>query len=55
MFNLEDLTKEQRRQIYEFEDEILELIDEQDAYTRSDLQGRVMVIVANILKAGKNF
>ena len=55
MFNLEDLTKEQRWQIHAFENEILELIDEQDKYTRSDLQGRVAVIVANILRAGKNF
>jgi hypothetical protein len=55
MFNLDELTKEQRWQLHEFENEILELIDEQDKYTRSDLQGRVAVIVAKILKAGKNF
>jgi hypothetical protein len=55
MFDLDKLTKEQRWQIHEFENEILELIDEQDKYTRSDLQGRVAVIVANILRAGKNF
>jgi hypothetical protein len=55
MFNLEDLTKEQRWQVHEFENEILELIDKQDDYTRSDLQGRVAVIVANLLKAGKDF
>ena len=55
MFKLADLTKAQRWQIHQFENEILELIDEQEAYTRSDLQGRVMVIVATILRAGQNF
>jgi hypothetical protein len=55
MFNLEALTKEQHWQLHTFENEILELIDEQEKYTRSDLQGRVTVIVAAILKAGKHF
>ncbi len=55
MFKLEELTKAQRWQLQAFENEILALIDEQDAYTRSDLQGRVAVIVATLLKAGKNF
>ena len=38
---------------WDFENEILELIDDQDEYTRSDLQGRVSAIVMNILRKGK--
>ena len=34
------------------EDEILELIDEKDEYTRSDLQGGAMAIVMKILRIG---
>ncbi len=37
----------------QYENEILELVDEQDDYTRSDLQGRVMAIVRNIFAAGQ--
>lgn len=37
----------------QFEDEILELIDNQDDFTRSDLQGVVSALVFNILRAGK--
>lgn len=47
-----EATEEMRLQ-WEFENEILELIDEQDEYTRSDLQGRVSAIVMNILSKGK--
>ncbi len=36
----------------EFENEILELIDNQDDYTRSDLQGIVTVLVNKIMKKG---
>ncbi len=36
-----------------YEDEILELVDDQDDYTRSDLQGRVMAIVRKIFAAGQ--
>jgi hypothetical protein len=36
----------------EFEDQILDLIDNQDKWTRSDLQGRVSVIVNEILVNG---
>ena len=36
----------------EFENEILELIDNQDEYTRSDLQGAVTVLVNKIMKKG---
>lgn len=36
----------------DLEDEILDLIDEQDAYTRSDLQGVVTVLVNKIMKRG---
>ena len=39
---------------YKFENEILELIDQRDDFTRGDLQGIVMVIVNKILKAGQN-
>lgn len=33
---------------------ILELIDNQDDYTRSDLQGRVSAIIMNIIREVKN-
>lgn len=36
----------------EFENEILELIDNQDEFTRSDLQGVVTVLVNKIMKRG---
>lgn len=36
-----------------YEDEILELIDERDEYTRSDLQGRVAAIVMKIIRETK--
>lgn len=36
----------------EFENEILELIDNQDDYTRSDLQGIVAVLVNKIMQMG---
>ena len=38
---------------WEFENEMLELIDEQDQFTRSDLQGMVTVLVNKILEAGQ--
>lgn len=41
------------RLINKYENEILEVVDNQDDYTRSDLQGRVSAIVMNILRAGK--
>jgi hypothetical protein len=41
-------------QTHEFEDEILELIDRQEEFTRSDLQGIVSVLVNKILEAGQN-
>ncbi len=37
----------------QYEDEILELVDDQDDYTRSDVQGRVMAIVRKIFAAGQ--
>lgn len=40
------------RLINQYSDEILEVIDNQEEYTRSDLQGRVEAIVMNILRAG---
>jgi hypothetical protein len=36
----------------EYENEILELIDSQDQYTRSDLQGIVTVLVNKIMEEG---
>ena len=36
----------------EYEDEILELVDNQNEYTRSDLQGIVTVLVNKIMEAG---
>jgi len=35
-----------------YEDEILDLIDNQDQYTRSDLQGIVTVLVNKIMQEG---
>lgn len=35
-----------------YEDEILDLIDNQDEYTRSDLQGVVTVLVNKIMNKG---
>ena len=35
-----------------YEDEILNLIDNQDEYTRSDLQGLVTVLVNKIMEGG---
>lgn len=37
-----------------YEDEILDLIDNQDEYTRSDLQGIVTVLVNKIMNEGFN-
>lgn len=37
----------------QYENEILELVDEQDDYPRSDLQGRVMVIVHKVFATGQ--
>jgi hypothetical protein len=41
-------------QTHEFEDEILELIDRQADFTRSDLQDIVSALVNKILEAGQN-
>ncbi len=38
---------------HEFENKILELIDQQAKFTRSDLQGIVSVLVNKILEAGQ--
>ncbi len=35
-----------------YEDEILDLIDNQDQYTRSDLQGIITVLVNKIMQEG---
>ena len=42
-----NLTKIQNK----YEEEILSLVDNQDDYTRSDLQGVVSAIVFNIIRA----
>jgi len=47
--------KEDRELRVKYEEEILELIDNQGEYTRGDLQGRVEAIVFNILLKGKEF
>ncbi len=39
---------------HEFENEILKLIDHQEEFTRSDLQGIVAVLVNKILEAGQS-
>lgn len=36
----------------QYEDEILDLVDNQDKYTRSDLQGIVTVLVNKIMEEG---
>ncbi len=38
--------------ISQYEDRILELIDNQDKFTRSDLQGAVGAVIINILNTG---
>ena len=45
------MTDEQRK-LFSFEDDILKLIDNQDDFTRSDLQGVVSALVRNIYNAG---
>jgi hypothetical protein len=41
---------EEMRRAGKYENEILEVIDNQDDYTRSDLQGRISAIVLNIMR-----
>ena len=36
---------EKMKIVMKYSDEILELVDNQDEYTRSDLQGRAMAII----------
>ena len=38
--------------VVQYESRILELIDDQDKFTRSDLQGAVQAVVMNILNTG---
>ena len=45
------MTDEQRK-LFSFEDDILTLIDNQDDFTRSDLQGAVSALVRNIYNTG---
>ena len=45
--------KETRDIRNKYEDEILELIDNRDNFTRSDLQGVVMALVQTIIAEGK--
>lgn len=51
--NADAAKRGRRMQISRFEAEILDLIDNRDDYTRSDLQGIVSALVARILKAGR--
>ena len=46
--------QQERQQLNQFENEILELIDNQNDITRSDIQGLVSVIVFNIYNQGIN-
>ena len=39
---------------HKFENEMLELIDQQDKFTRSDLQDKVTILVNKTLEAGQN-
>jgi hypothetical protein len=51
--DMKNINKVEMKIRWDFENEILELIDNQGEYNRSDLQGRVSVIVMNILHKGK--
>jgi hypothetical protein len=42
--------KENLTRVMEYENEILELIDNQDEFTRSDLQGAAMAVVMKIMR-----
>lgn len=52
MAKLDLFDRETVRLINKLENEILELIDHRDEFTRSDLQGAVMAQVMNILRIG---
>lgn len=39
--------------VCKYQDEIVELVDNQSDYTRSDMQSRAMVIAMNLYNAGK--
>jgi hypothetical protein len=41
---------ENLKRVMEYENEILELIDNQDEFTRSDLQGAAMAVVMKIMR-----
>lgn len=40
--------------VLKYENEILEIVDNRDNFTRSDLQGAIMAIVMNILSDNNN-
>jgi hypothetical protein len=44
-----DMTEEEFRIVMKYQDRILELVDNQDEYTRSDIQGGAMAIVMSII------
>jgi hypothetical protein len=50
---MENMTRERMSIINQFSDEILELVDNQEEQTRSDIQGGAMAIVMRILAAAK--
>jgi len=54
MKKIDLLDRETVHLINELSDDILEVIDNQDEFTRSDLQGIVQAIVVNILNRGLN-
>lgn len=43
------MTKEETIRVVQYESEILNLIDNQDKFTRGDLQGQVQAIVMKII------
>jgi hypothetical protein len=47
------ISKEIRLLVSKYEDEILEVVDNQDEFTRSDLQGAIEAIVLKILNERK--
>ena len=49
------ITKEQTLKNNEYENEILELIDNGDEYTRSDLQGIVQALILKIQSEAKQY
>ena len=49
---LKSMNTKEILQLNKYENEILELIDNQDEFTRSDFQARVQAVVLNIVRGG---